>query len=155
MEETLTDNYKSLVSPGDDVYWLGDFSFYNVTRTHAIFADLPGNKHMIWGNHDFKVTRKKLSAMFASEQDIKEVKVGEQRLVLCHYPMISWNHVATGAWHLHGHCHGNLFEDPNMARMDIGADTYTHTHPKYTPWHYDEIAERLHDRHGRPGDHHS
>lgn len=155
MEDTITENYLSLVKPEDTVYMLGDFSFYNVTKTHAIFADLPGIKHMVWGNHDVRVTRKKLSGMFESEQDIKELKVGEQRLVLCHFPLLSWNQVAKGSWHLHGHCHANLPENPEMAMMDVGVDTFTHSHAKYTPWHIDEIAERLQDRHGRPNDHHN
>ena len=37
-----------------------------------------------------------------------EIVVNGRAIILCHYPILSWNGAAKGAWHLHAHVHGNL-----------------------------------------------
>ena len=53
-----------------------------------------------------------------------ELKVGEQLVVLDHYPMRSWNKSHYGSWQLYGHHHGTLPEDPNAFQMDVGVDCF-------------------------------
>ena len=45
-----------------------------------------------------------------------------------------WPHHARGAWHLYGHSHGNLPDDPLALSMDVGVDSHD-----FRPWHFDEI----------------
>lgn len=139
-----------MVGPNDRIYHLGDFSFLKRADTEAILKQLHGRKYFVRGNHDKTMDR--LKGHFESYDPYKEIKVpidGEtKRIVLCHFPVLSFHQVAHGAWHLHGHCHGNLQED-DVARMDVGVDTHD-----YRPWNMDEIAEHLKGKHGLPGDHH-
>jgi hypothetical protein len=45
-----------------------------------------------------------------------------------------WPHHAQGAWHLYGHSHGNLPDEPFALSLDIGVDTHD-----FRPWHFDEL----------------
>lgn len=55
MNHILLKNYTELVQPEDEVFFVGDISMKR--RDHKswyqhIFENLPGNKHLILGNHD-------------------------------------------------------------------------------------------------------
>jgi calcineurin-like phosphoesterase family protein len=45
-----------------------------------------------------------------------------------------WPHSGRGAWHLYGHSHGNLPDDPLSLSMDVGVDSHD-----FCPWHFEEI----------------
>lgn len=147
MDEAMIERWNDRVGPNDRIYHLGDFSFYNPTRTESIVRRLNGHKHFVSGNHDKPMNG--LGHYFESVQDYKSIKVGSQKLVLFHFPILSWLDVGRGSWMLHGHCHGNLKEDLEMARMDIGVDTHD-----FRPWSFEEISARLLSRTGTPSDHH-
>jgi calcineurin-like phosphoesterase family protein len=38
-----------------------------------------------------------------------EIYVNGRPIVLSHYPILSWNGMGKGSWHIHGHCHGSLY----------------------------------------------
>ena len=59
--------------------------------------------------------------LFTTTQEILNLKIGKQLIVLSHYPMEQWRDMDLGAWHLHGHCHGNL-PKTQFKRIDIGLD---------------------------------
>ena len=52
MYEILIKNWNSIVTKGDTVICLGDFSFYNKEITTQIISQLKGRKELILGNHD-------------------------------------------------------------------------------------------------------
>ena len=83
-------------------------------------------------NHDR--TARKLQHLIASWNLLSEVHAAKQRIVLCHYAMRVWPHHAQGAWHLYGHSHGNLPDEPLALSLDVGVDTH-----EFRPWHFDEI----------------
>lgn len=148
MNEALIERWNERVKRHHRVYFLGDFSFGNRAATEAVLDRLNGQIHFVRGNHDGGMDR--LSSRFASFQQYKEVKIGEHRLVLFHFPIHSWHKVGHGALHLHGHSHGLLPDDGLKPRMDVGVDTHD-----FAPWHIDEVLERLLPRVGwAPGDHH-
>jgi len=149
-DEALIERYNSRVSKSDRVYLLGDISFYSKTNTIALMKRLNGRKFIVWGNHDhsLKSAVKSEPSIIEQSYDYKEITVGEQRLVLFHFPILSWHQVGKGSWHLHGHSHNNL-PPSEMAMLDVGVDAF----PK-GPASYDEITEILKDRVGMPSDHH-
>ena len=42
-------------------------------------------------------------------------------MVMCHYPMVTWNQKPRGSIMLHGHCHGKL-DEYNAKSMDLRFD---------------------------------
>lgn len=84
---------------------------------------------------------RKLQHRFIWFGDLAEVSVRQQRMVLCHYAMRTWNQASRGSWHLYGHSHGRLPEDTNSLAMDVGADSHD-----FRPWDFDEIAARMRER---------
>ena len=56
-DATIIKNWNDVVGMDDDVYLLGDISWYNATKTIEIFNQLNGRIHLIRGNHDSKLLR--------------------------------------------------------------------------------------------------
>ena len=114
MNDIMFENWNNIVSEGDIVYFLGDFAYKcNKNKAEALFWGLMGNKHLIRGNHDYKIADKFINC-WASVSDIKQVDYINQtngiktEIICCHYPMVSWRHKEQGAIHLHGHVHGSI-----------------------------------------------
>ena len=106
------DNYiisvwNETVGIDDDVYILGDISWYNSTKTIEILKQLNGNKHLIKGNHDGKLLKnKELRNLFVEIRDYKEIEFGDGTgIVMCHYPIPCFKNHYYGWYHLYGHVH--------------------------------------------------
>ena len=56
MDEALIQNWNRVVSEGDTVYVLGDFSSYGKEENKALLKRLKGTKILIMGNHDMGYT---------------------------------------------------------------------------------------------------
>ena len=117
-DEALIRNWNSVVGIDDDVWILGDISWYPATRTVELFRRLNGVKHLCAGNHDKKLLRNPdVQKLFVEIADYKELQLtGEFGLVLCHYPIPCYNHHYHGWVHLYGHVH-NSFEWNMMKRV--------------------------------------
>lgn len=122
-DEALIERWNACVQSGDVVYHLGDVAFYKrVEQVEALLARLNGQKHHLYGNHDRDAVCR--AKGWASQEHYRELKIdlgGErrQKIVLCHYPLMTWNGAHHGSWHLHGHCHGTL-RGPATTRLDVG-----------------------------------
>jgi calcineurin-like phosphoesterase family protein len=120
MDETLIANWNKRVRSGDSVYILGDLIFRASASPDGYLAGLNGKKHLILGNHDKDWVKKAdLERYFESVAPFAEISAEQQRVSLCHYPMMSWNHMAKGAYMIHGHIHNNRNADyfPLMRKM--------------------------------------
>jgi calcineurin-like phosphoesterase family protein len=62
------------------------------------------NIHVVEGNHDAAL--RNLTGAFSSSNQLVKVRVGGQRIVLCHYAMRVWHHSGRGVWHLNGYSNG-------------------------------------------------
>jgi calcineurin-like phosphoesterase family protein len=119
MDEALVEAWNSVVGPGDTVWHLGDFAVRpRPGRVPELLARLYGEKHLIAGNNDGPVTRS--CAGWASVRDYAEIELDGRRLVLCYYPLRSWNGMSRGAINLHGHSHGRM--TPLPRQFDVGVD---------------------------------
>ncbi len=140
MDAAIIARWNEAVSAGDTVHHLGDFGFRNQREAPWYLERLNGTVHLIEGNHDRHTLRRHGDA-FASVSLIKELTIGRQMLVLCHYPMREWNGCYRGAWHLHGHVHGRLNHAPLGHSMDVGVDSND-----FRPWAFEEIIELFEGR---------
>ena len=52
-DETIKNNWNSVVGLDDDVYLLGDISWYGSTKTLEYYSQLNGRIHLIKGNHEY------------------------------------------------------------------------------------------------------
>lgn len=110
-DEFLIERWNAVVGDHDDVWILGDISWYPPTKTIEIFKRLNGTKHLCIGNHDEKLLRNRdVRNLFAEIVDYKELSIGTDRgIVLCHYPIPCFKNHYYGWIHLYGHVH-NSFE---------------------------------------------
>lgn len=118
-EDWIVNLLNSSISPEDDVYHLGDFSFgsrVKLPELKRVMSRLNGTWHFILGNHD---NEKQLEALCAGT---KHKVVGfylsfhynDTKFVLLHYPMESWDGKYRKSIHLHGHTHDTkITEIPN------------------------------------------
>jgi len=134
MNETLITRWNSVVQPTDTIYCLGDMAFRQSKGEFTdIFKQLKGIKHLIIGNHD---NDEVIHQPWQSTSFIKEIKIDGKHIVLCHYPMRSWNRMYRHGLHLYGHEHGNMPDYSNC--LDVGADRWD-----YTPASFEQILERM------------
>lgn len=119
-DNTIIGSWNNTVGIDDDVYLLGDISWYNSTKTIEIFNNLNGNIHLIKGNHDTKLLRnRELQQRFCEITDYKELSLEDGKIiVLCHYPIPCFNKHYYGSYHLYGHVHTG-FEDNMMEQTKI------------------------------------
>lgn len=129
MNDTILVNWNSVIKPGDLVYHLGDFAFPPKEDGMAIVDILDmlnGQLYLIKGNHDDKF--KNIEALLDYPSVVKIVDIAYiklengQKVMLSHYPMLSWRSSIHGSWHFYGHCHGSL-DHPRRYALDVGMDT--------------------------------
>ena len=146
-DEWVTDLWNSTVNSGDIVYHLGDFCFnsrYEILRD--IVRKLNGQKHFIIGNHDKEENFKKLKTegLLHWYGHYKEIKIGDNKVVLSHFPFASWHRQHYGSWHLFGHCHGSLIGQGKM--MDVGLDSAYNLFGKHKFFSEEMIEEFMNSR---------
>ncbi len=142
MNEALIQNWTQRVQKGDRVYHLGDFAFCD---PGPILDRLPGQLFLVAGNHDQSKTLK--HPRWIKVAPYKEIRVGGHKIVLSHYAFETWNQAHHGAWHLHGHSHGNL---PHRGkRMDVGVDC-----TDYAPASFEAVSDVMATREFVAVDHH-
>jgi calcineurin-like phosphoesterase family protein len=149
MDNAIIGNHNDLVKPNDDFYFLGDLCFKHTAKYLPL---LNGRMHFIRGNHDHETELyyKTNRDAFVWMKDVYDLRVGSQRIWLSHYPHKVWPNNHHGAWHLFGHCHGSLADDPNSLSFDAGVDCHN-----YAPISIDEIATIMAKKTFKPIDHHT
>ena len=122
-DEALINNWNSVVGEDDEVWILGDFSWYGSTKTIEIFNRLNGKKNLCIGSHDHKLLRDKhVRSLFNEVCDYKELQVDGYNIVLCHYPIPCYRDHFYGWIHFYGHVHVS-FEWNMMERMQYEMTT--------------------------------
>ena len=122
-DEALINNWNSVVGEDDEVWILGDFSWYGSTKTIEIFSRLNGKKNLCIGNHDHTLLRdKRVRSLFNEVCDYKELQVDGYNIVLCHYPIPCYRDHFYGWIHFYGHVHVS-FEWNMMERMQYEMTT--------------------------------
>jgi len=108
MDETIISNWNRVVHANDTVYILGDLMFRNQRPAGEYLERLKGRKHLITGNHDEKWLKQIDPAeYFESVSALTSIKDNKRKLVLCHYPLMTWGGANKGAVLIYGHIHAN------------------------------------------------
>ena len=103
MNADLVKRWNSVVSSNDDVYVLGDM-FWVTKDAPMILEQLNGRVHLIKGNHD-KITSDMMH-YFSSISGYAEFNDSGKHVILCHYPIMFYNHsYMKNCWMLCGHVH--------------------------------------------------
>lgn len=156
MHSMMIDQHNRVVAPGDRVWFVGDFSFGEPEETTRVLTRLNGQKFLIKGNHDHQRRINGVNG-YAGVFHYKELKFGDDHVILSHFPLLLWNRAHHGAYHLHGHCHGNLHYPPSLANarvFDVGVDHIHKITGDFAPVSWEWLQERLHRREFVAVDHH-
>lgn len=134
MTEGLIERWNDRVKPGDNVYVDGDFAFMTQADAQKVFDRLNGQKFLVRGNHD-KVAVQIRGWVWI--KDLVRIRSEGTDIVLCHYPMRTWDKSHHGSLMFHGHTHGTLPAFCNQS-LDVGVDCWD-----YRPVTLNEIKARL------------
>jgi calcineurin-like phosphoesterase family protein len=151
MNESLILNWNKRVASDDIVFVLGDFCFHGKQIWNKFISRLNGFIWLIEGNHD-KGIPKDIKDKFQSTPGFLNLRIQdddfkqkEQRVTLCHYPMMSWYQSHAGSWQLFGHIHSSptsvsidyiRLRDRFYNQMDVGVDAHN-----FTPLHWEEVKQ--------------
>jgi len=135
MNAVLVGNINEVVGQDDILFHLGDWSFGGREQIELFRNQIAcKNVHIVTGNHDHHIERNKnnCQSLFSSVNKYVELNVkwnvgtplqDEQNFALMHFPIASWNNMAKGTIHLHGHVHLELDKRlGNGKMMDVGVD---------------------------------
>lgn len=155
MHDKIRENWNNYITSDDKVYILGDLTWGKPDKTVEYLKTLNGQKHLIKGNHDKKLSRA-LIDQFVFVKDYAEVRIkddtipeGHKDIMLFHYAMKVWNKSHHGSWHVYGHSHGTLPDDINSLSIDVGVDVHN-----FTPVSYNQLREVMKTKTFKPIDHH-
>lgn len=142
MNQTLIDNWNSVVKNEDTVYVLGDFIMGSPSTVKNIVNQLNGKIIVVRGNHD---TDKKLEIYDELDIEVKDliyIKDGRKTYICSHYPMYlgQWNDGRKNKLYcLSGHTHikSPFYEDISL-NYHVGVDAH-----EYTPVDFEQIKEEI------------
>jgi calcineurin-like phosphoesterase family protein len=130
MNAEMVRRWNEVVSDNDTVYHLGDFAWRDKTADYWQ-QQLRGQIIFLRGNH--AAGPEKTSQLYYLERTD-----GPYNLVLCHYPIVSWNGMYRGSFHFYGHVHGSPHAymplDWRARAFDVGVECLN-----YTPRTADDI----------------
>ena len=136
MDSAILANYQSAVSPVDNLWIVGDLAVChsdNAPRLVSMLASIARKKHLVAGNHD-KHWIRTLSA-WESVHDFLEIRDEGRRVVLCHYPLITFPGARPGDINLFAHVHQNWQVTRNS--VNVGVDVWD-----FRPVTMKDISER-------------
>ena len=144
MNESLIERFNKKVSEKDTTIILGDFCFGNTKMFNEFWYALNGTKILVRGNHDKQIPEN------VFWYDVVEFSFNGKNFFCSHYAHRVWNKSHHGTYHLYGHSHNSLPDDPTALSMDVGVDC----HPNYEPFSFQEIVSRMDKKTFKPVDHH-
>jgi calcineurin-like phosphoesterase family protein len=132
MNAHLVGNINEMVGQDDILFHLGDWSFGGFEQIELFRNQIVCNNiHIITGNHDHHIenNRDGCQSLFSSVNKYLNLNVkwsnghDGQRFALMHFPIASWDNMARGAIHLHGHVHFEADKRIGAGKMmDVGVD---------------------------------
>lgn len=140
MDAFIIEQWNKKVSPKDDVYIVGDISMKITPEVEMCLRVLNGTKHLVAGNHD-RMGKNGFKRYIEDIYSIKEIKDNGRRVIMCHYPMVTWNAQRYGSIHLYGHVH-RMRELPtlNLDKLKNAYNVFCGYY-NYTPMTLEELID--------------
>ena len=105
-DDLIISNINKVVTPQDNLYFLGDVSWYNPEKTAELIEQINcKNRFLLRGNHDRWAKDGACKKLLQGIYDIKTIEDNGRQVVLSHFPQMMWNFQHRGAIHLFGHLH--------------------------------------------------
>lgn len=144
-DEAICEGWTRIVTKRDQVWVLGDLALSDWRRALEVVAKLPGDKHLVLGNHDvghplaknYKPFSPRLYLeVFTTVQTMATRKIKGERVMLSHFPY-DGDHTFEnrfmqsrlrdeGAWLLHGHTHSNtILNNDHPKEIHVGVDAWS------------------------------
>lgn len=132
-DESIIQMWNDTVAKKDTIYILGDIGLVDGDRLRRILHRLNGNKILIKGNHDRIPTYLEghfnqitLHKCFKFKASVYSEITEDFEVVMCHYPIVTWENKQRGSVMIHGHCHGSIDKyntNSKELRVDVGLDS--------------------------------
>lgn len=105
-DNLIIENINKVVTPQDNIYFVGDVSWYKPKETAELIEKINcKNRSLIRGNHDQWIKDGKCKKLFQGIYDIKQIEDNGKQVILCHFPIMMWNGQHRGVIHLYSHLH--------------------------------------------------
>ena len=113
--DTILDRFQETLTNEDDLYILGDTLVGPDSDMYLEYLEkMPGNLHLLWGNHDSDRRKELLSNLPNVVETLGcgvMLKYKKWHFLLSHYPTLTANYddydkpLKARVWNLHGHTH--------------------------------------------------
>lgn len=115
-DELIIKNINDVITPQDNLYFLGDISWGYAEQTIEVLKQINcKNLFAVKGNHDRALKDGRVKKLFQGIYDYKMIQDGDKSVVLSHYPIMFYQNQHKGSVHLYGHVHNTreekLFQD--------------------------------------------
>lgn len=137
MDKTIIDNYRDIVTEDDVIYFLGDLTLASkkyLASTWSLVQKLPGEKHLILGNHDYLGAWNYVKIGFLTVHTYLELP--EYKVSLVHDPAVCQR---SEKQYIVGHVH-NLFKRHKNV-LNVGVDVWD-----FKPVSLEQVSEALYGR---------
>lgn len=152
MNEALINNWNSVVSTTDIVFYLGDFAFGGVGVWRQFRSRLNGNIIFIKGNHDDQNWSSSFDLLFEHISRCMLIRIENQPIYLTHFPLLCFDGAQNGQkWNFFGHVHSGpkvvVNNDSERVKncfptqYDVGVDNNN-----YTPVSFHQIRDIINQR---------
>lgn len=151
MNGTLIKNWNSVVKPDDIVFLLGDFALGDSTVWNSLLDKLQGHIYLICGNHDRKILdSSNISKRFEAVADQMMIDVDGQKILLNHYPFLTYSTSRQTVWQLFGHVHSNPYTSSDDSsklqylwpiQYDVGVDNNN-----YSPISFNQLKTIIQEK---------
>ena len=109
MNETLIRNWNEVVTPDGRVFHLGDFAFGGDAEWRSVLSRLNGKIYLILGNHDIQNIKSEVMERFEAVTQQMLIGVDGQKIILNHYPLLTFGGSYHNIWQLFGHVHSGPY----------------------------------------------
>lgn len=110
-DNLIIENINKVVTPQDNLYFVGDISWYKPDKTAELLKQIKcRNLFALKGNHDRILKDGRIKKMFQGIYDIKQIEDDCRQVVLCHFPIMMYTGQHRGVIHLYAHLHDTAEE---------------------------------------------